>query len=257
MLIELIFLEYKRTTFYRVLKKRNLSFYNDLISWLVIHLGLYNFILFVLTFGIFHYLSGQIFKLLDIRIDHLITNPLLLSFIVFIVTDFKNYWFHRIVHYKPFWEFHAFHHSATSLNVITTDRSHFLENTVSILLDGVMYALFQAPISMYFGIKIAIQFLHYLQHTEINWKMGWLGRWIFVSPHAHLVHHSSSKKHSNKNFGSILIIWDRIFGTYYETNEPIKIGILDNNYNKKGYIYDIYLGIINFVSSLKQKLRNV
>lgn len=249
--IESLNLGYKNSALFRILEKRDKSFYSDLITWILIHFSIYNFIVFIMSFGIFHYFYGLIYKNLDIRVDHYIQNQFLLSILIFVVSDFRNYWFHRIVHIQPFWEFHAFHHSASSLNVITAERSHFLQNTISLLLDAIMFALFKLPASLFIGLKLAFQLLQYLQHTNINWKMSWLGRWIFVSPHAHLVHHSANIKHRNKNFGSVLIIWDRIFGTYLETDDKIIVGLENNPFNKKGYFYDIWLCVMNFIQTIK------
>jgi len=79
-----------------------------------------------------------------------------------------------------------------------------------------------------------------LTHSMINWDFGWVGRWVLMSPVTHRIHHSDMPEHFEKNMGSVFIIWDRLFGTYYDgqTVNPT-VNVSDNFYNHKGLLYDL------------------
>ncbi len=237
----------EQSTLQRLIRFNSKSLRADLFTWLLVHLGLFDFLFFLSTFGVFHYISSFVFNGLSIRIDHLISNTTLLACLVFVLSDLKNYLFHRIMHLRPFWELHSFHHSATEFNVFTATRTHFLQKMVLILLDSIMYAMFQIPIEIFMGVTLFYQLLQYLHHSEVNWSFGWLGKWIILSPKAHRIHHSIQPEHYNKNFGSFFVIWDRLFGTFHSTNDQIHIGIPNNSYNQKGYVFDLWIGFKNFV----------
>jgi sterol desaturase/sphingolipid hydroxylase (fatty acid hydroxylase superfamily) len=64
-------------------------------------------------------------------------------------------------------------------------------------------------------------------HTQIIDKMGPL-EWIFNTPSHHRVHHGSNEKYIDKNYGNLLIIWDKMFGTFEPEIEPVKFGLVKN-----------------------------
>jgi sterol desaturase/sphingolipid hydroxylase (fatty acid hydroxylase superfamily) len=89
----------------------------------------------------------------------------------------------------------------------------------------------------------------YLIHSEIRSGYGWFGRWIFISPIAHRVHHSSLPQHWDKNFSVDLIIWDRLFGTYFEcgSEEDPPLGFANNMYNQQNPLIDyLWLPVRDF-----------
>ena len=70
--------------------------------------------------------------------------------------------------------------------------------------------------------------------------MGWIGRWVLVSPVAHRIHHSDLPEHHDRNLGHVFIIWDRIFGTWYDGRVVnTTVGIVDNPYNREGMAADL------------------
>jgi sterol desaturase/sphingolipid hydroxylase (fatty acid hydroxylase superfamily) len=101
-----------------------------------------------------------------------------------------------------------------------------------------------------------MQLMVFMQHSKINSNWGFIGKYILVAPASHRVHHSNNPEHYGKNLGSILIIWDRIFGTYYQPKgEFLTFGIPNNPYNKRNYLYDIFLSTKLFYNSLFQSLK--
>ena len=74
---------------------------------------------------------------------------------------------------------------------------------------------------------VGYQILASLQHSQLPWNFGWVGRWIIVSPRGHQIHHSIDEEHRDLNF-SVCPLWDRMFGTwYYGSNLPSAYGISD------------------------------
>ncbi|WP_304545893.1 sterol desaturase family protein [Sulfurimonas microaerophilic] len=154
---------------------------------------------------------------------------------VFLVNDFTRYWLHRFMHESPLlWKFHRVHHSAEVLNPLTFYRVHPVEN----ILFGLRYALGVGAVTgifiYFFGANIgvveiagvnAITFIFgiagsNLRHSHIPLRYGVLER-VVISPFLHQLHHA--KKSMNKNYGSVLSIWDQMFKTYYVTQSTSKL----------------------------------
>jgi len=159
---------------------------------------------------------------------------------LFVVSDFSRYWIHRFLHTIPFlWEFHKVHHSAKVLNPLTFYRVHPVEN----ILFGFRYSLcvgFVTGVFIYFfGSKIgtyeilganmlvfAFSLLgSNLRHSHIPFAyFNFLEKWL-ISPKQHQIHHS--KKYFDKNYGSYIAVWDRVFGTLVLSKEVkvLKFGL--------------------------------
>ncbi len=162
------------------------------------------------------------------QIEHISyeTTLVLYTVCLFIVSDFTRYWLHRFLHTIPIlWEFHKVHHSAKVLNPLTFYRVHPVENilfgfrySLSIgLVTGVFIYFFGSKIGIYevLGANIFVfvfsLFGSNLRHSHIPFAyFNFLEKWL-ISPKQHQIHHS--KKYFDKNYGSYIAIWDRIFGT--------------------------------------------
>lgn len=155
---------------------------------------------------------------------------LLLDYIVFLVVmDFIEFAIHTTVHKVPaFWTFHKVHHSAEEFTVINSARFHTIDVAVAVVIVGVLVLLVGRSPAEVAALWGARTFIGYLVHSNINTEFGWLGRWIFVSPNAHRVHHSSAPEHHDSNYGTIFIVWDRLFGTYRRADpSTYLIGLAD------------------------------
>jgi sterol desaturase/sphingolipid hydroxylase (fatty acid hydroxylase superfamily) len=159
------------------------------------------------------------------------------------VHDFGDWAFHYIMHKVPaLWELHKVHHSAELLVGVTRYRVHPIEVFMNKAWDGVVggmiYGLWlfiavnPAEIAI-FGISIyrirSIIILETTRHTHYKISFGKLMDKIVISPHYHQLHHSAAPKHFDKNFGSTLAIWDRLFGTFCapEPGENFVFGLSD------------------------------
>jgi alkylglycerol monooxygenase len=137
--------------------------------------------------------------------------------------DFCYYWLHRAGHeVAVFWAAHVVHHQSQQYNLSTALR----QTSSGALLGWVFYlpmALAGVP-PLIFGIVALIDLLYqFWVHTELVRKLGWFDR-VFCSPSNHRVHHAVNDGYLDKNYGGILILWDRMFGSFREEGEPCVYG---------------------------------
>jgi sterol desaturase/sphingolipid hydroxylase (fatty acid hydroxylase superfamily) len=134
--------------------------------------------------------------------------------LLFIGQEFCYYWFHRGAHrIRWFWCSHQIHHSSNELNLSAAYR-------IGILGRPTGTAFFFLPlVFLGFPPKLAFQMLSlnllYQFWIHATWipKLGWL-EYIFNTPSAHRVHHAANLDYLDANYGGVLIIFDRLFGTY-------------------------------------------
>lgn len=153
-------------------------------------------------------------------------SPGLGSFLLlFLLQDFLYYWFHRASHrIRWMWASHVTHHSSERLNLSTAFRQ-----SLTYPISGMW--LFWLPIAwlgftpeqviLVVGLNLAYQFF---VHTQAIPKLGWL-EYVFNTPSIHRVHHARNPQYIDHNYAGVLSIWDRLFGTFVEENEPCAYGI--------------------------------
>ena len=143
----------------------------------------------------------------------------LLSFVAaFLLLDLVRYALHRAKHAVPlFWRFHAPHHSDPDIDFSTALRQHPVDFFVS---SGIMWAViaaFDVPVAEWATYGLTLFTCEALQHGNVRVPAG-LERLFrlaaIVGPNMHQVHHSVQFEQSNSNFGALLSIWDRLFGTF-------------------------------------------
>ncbi|MEL7481058.1 MAG: sterol desaturase family protein [Pseudomonadota bacterium] len=157
-----------------------------------------------------------------------ITGPVTL-FGAFLAVEFFYYWHHRFTHeVRWLWATHAVHHSPAEMNLSVAVRLGWTS-----LLSGSI--LFYAPLALLgihpvavFALMSAGLVYQFWIHTELVPRFGKLD-WVLNTPSNHRVHHASNPKYLDKNYGSVLMIFDVIFGTYAAEEEgvPIQYGITE------------------------------
>jgi sterol desaturase/sphingolipid hydroxylase (fatty acid hydroxylase superfamily) len=155
--------------------------------------------------------------------------PSFLTFLLlFVLADFCMYINHFAQHkLRWFWAVHVTHHSSEHMNLSTALRQNFLN-----ALNG-NWILMWLPLAL-IGfdkdwILIAIEtnlFYQFFMHTEAVRRLGWFEK-VFNTPSHHRVHHGSNPQQIDRNFGGVLIIWDKLFGTFRDESEAgeIKYGV--------------------------------
>lgn len=148
---------------------------------------------------------------------------------LFLAVDFVYYFYHLAMHkVRWFWASHVTHHSATHMNFATALRQNFL---IDLNFGWVVWWL---PIALIGFSKewtiIAIELnlaYQFFIHTETVRRLGPV-EWLFNTPSHHRVHHGSNPAQIDTNFGGVLIIWDRLFGTFVDERDagPVKYGLV-------------------------------
>lgn len=144
-----------------------------------------------------------------------------------VVAELGLYAAHRIAHEWPlFWRFHALHHSVRRLWVVNTGRFHIVDTCFKALLGQVPLYLLGAPLKVFLWISAVTAVTGLLTHCNIVLRTGPLD-WIFSTPALHRWHHSKKLEEGNRNYGENLVLWDQLFGTYYNPvrRPPADIGI--------------------------------
>lgn len=245
--IDMMALGWKGSGLRRLVVKPSGSAKVDWWSFVLSVTRIYDALHFVITFGIFYFIASIFVRYFNINLGGYIENVYLQFAFIFIVTDLKVYVGHRFMHLRPLWELHAYHHSAEEFNLITTNRGHFLETSVHYLFTGLFFALFGAPLYNIFILGLIRESYQYLLHSDVNWKLGFVGKYILISPAAHRLHHSIDEKDYNKNYGTFFIWWDYLFGTYAAPEGEYKLGIANNPYNEVGYFKGQWIGFKRFL----------
>lgn len=147
-----------------------------------------------------------------------------------VVAEFGLYWGHRIAHQWPLmWRFHAVHHSVIKLWIINTGRFHFVDSLKSIAMGMAVLLVFGAPEEVMMWLAAVTAFIGILTHCNVEMRLGKLS-WWFNTPHLHRWHHSRVIREGNTNYGENVMIWDHIFGTWFNPPDrlpPTDIGISD------------------------------
>ncbi|MEM9344616.1 MAG: sterol desaturase family protein [Pseudomonadota bacterium] len=144
--------------------------------------------------------------------------------LVVLLADVTYYWEHRIAHeVRVLWTQHAVHHSSRDMNIVTGVRFGPLEGVWSLISHLPLAFIGFAPEAVFFGIIAVLAYQTWI-HTELIGKLGPLER-VLNTPSHHRVHHGSDAKYLDKNYGGILIVWDRMFGTFQEEEETPRYGL--------------------------------
>jgi alkylglycerol monooxygenase len=139
--------------------------------------------------------------------------------------DLCYYWLHRCGHeVNLLWAAHVVHHQSEDYNLSTALR----QTSSGPLLGWVFYApmaLLGYPVEVFAALALIDLLYQFWVHTQQIGRLGWLDR-VLVTPSNHRVHHGVNDIYLDKNYGGILILWDRLFGSFIEEREqdPVVYG---------------------------------
>ena len=164
--------------------------------------------------------------------------------------DFIYYWNHRFMHETRFlWAIHVVHHSSRHYNLSTALRQPVADALGTFVPYGLLALAGIRPehIERARGINLIYQ---YWIHTEVIRSVGPLEK-VLNTPSHHRVHHGSNSQYLAKNHGSILIVWDRLFGTFEPESEAVAYGLTRNidTFNPLRIATHEYADMISDVSS--------
>lgn len=157
------------------------------------------------------------------------TSGVLLWVAAFFLCDFVLYIYHLLGHKtRLFWAAHVAHHSSLHYNISVGFRINFIHLFYRFLFWAPLCLIGITPV-MILLLESLTAIWNFLIHTGKVKKLGFLDK-IFNTPSNHRVHHASNPEYIDKNLGGILIIFDRLFGTYVKETTPPVYGITHNIY---------------------------
>jgi len=170
----------------------------------------------------------EAFALLDMPLAWFDLSPtgLLLWLVAMVAWDFCYYWSHRCGHeISILWASHAVHHQSEDYNLSTALR----QTSTGFLFNWIFYLplfLIGFPPEVLITVNALNLIYQFWVHTQLVGKLGLLDR-ILVTPSNHRVHHAQNAKYIDRNYGGILVLWDRLFGSFQEEldNEPVMFGV--------------------------------
>src|SRR5262245_6614030 len=140
-----------------------------------------------------------------------------------ILQDFLFYWLHRVDHAcRVFWAIHATHHSAGEFNLTVGFRPSVFQPVYRFawFLPLALVGFRPADVMVMYSVT---QLYGVLVHTRYVGKLPILD-WVLCTPSHHRVHHAVNPRYRDKNLGMVLIVWDRLFGTFTPETEEVHYG---------------------------------
>jgi len=170
----------------------------------------------------------QNFALIDVDLAWFDLSPrgIALWLLAILGFDFCYYWSHRCGHeISVLWASHAVHHQSEDYNLSTALR----QTSTSFIFNWIFYLplfLLGMPFEVFLTANAIDLIYQFWVHTQHIGKLGWLDR-VLVTPSNHRVHHAQNEIYIDRNYGGILILWDRLFCTFQEEldDEPVVFGV--------------------------------
>lgn len=200
-------------------KKKSCNFFQYAESIANLNVGIAERLLDIFTTGIFFFVFVYIH-------DHYalftISAGAITWIALFVLTDLVWYWYHRLAHeINAFWAVHVVHHQSEDFNYTVSARITVLQATVRCMFWCVLPFIGFPPVMI--STLLLIHGLYpFFIHSQVLGKWGPLEK-ILVTPTHHGIHHASNPEYLDKNYGDVLIIWDKMFGTFAKERKDVKI----------------------------------
>ncbi|QTD54561.1 sterol desaturase family protein [Parasphingorhabdus cellanae] len=161
-----------------------------------------------------------------------IDNLALAALLAFVVHELSYYWDHRLGHRVGLlWAFHSIHHSSNEFNHSTSARGFVLDNVARGPLDAIA-ALMGVPPIIFLGVSALKNIFGIWNHASYVGDLG-PAEHVLATPRNHMVHHANQPHYIDKNYSQVLILWDKLFGSFEPYQERPVVGLVrqvhDNN----------------------------
>lgn len=208
---------------YLISRKTGKNYFQFAESVANLNVGILERLLDIFVTGLFYFFFDFIYK--NFALWHL--QPSWYTwFLLFLATDLVWYWYHRLAHeVNILWAAHVVHHQSEDFNYTVSARITVFQAAFRSLFWSVLPLLGFSPM-MITSLLLVHGLYPFFIHTRTIGKLGFL-EYFMVTPSHHRVHHSSNEKYLDKNYGDVLIIWDKLFGTFVEEDdkEPCVYGL--------------------------------
>lgn len=149
----------------------------------------------------------------------------------FVLDDLRKYWLHRTQHtVRWFWASHVTHHSSQHYNFSTALRNPPTYVLTQQFVFRIPLALLGFPIEMIVFVAGLDSVYQFFVHTELVDRLPAPVEAVFATPSHHRVHHATNPRYLDANYGSVFIVWDRMFGTFVPeaADAPCRYGLVKN-----------------------------
>jgi alkylglycerol monooxygenase len=202
-------------------RKKNKNFFQFAESIANINVGIAERLTDILTLLPFFYFFRYIHD--HYALFHFKSGPLTWV-LLFLLTDLIWYWYHRLAHeVNLLWAAHIVHHQSEDFNYTTSARITIFQASIRSLFWSFL-PLLGFPPEMISTFLLIHGFYPFFIHTQTIGRLGWL-EYFLVTPSHHRVHHASNPIYLDKNYGDVLIIWDKMFGTFQKEQETPVYGL--------------------------------
>lgn len=155
----------------------------------------------------------------------IISSPAWKAVLSFLLLDLLMYLWHKASHsFDCLWMFHRVHHNDPYLNMSTSFRIHFLELFITNALKAILIVILGIEEAMVLTSEAIMTLFIMFHHTNISFMGEILLGHVIIVPSLHRTHHSTQRSEHDSNYGAVLSLWDRLFGTLAEL-KPAEIGI--------------------------------
>jgi alkylglycerol monooxygenase len=169
-------------------------------------------------------LLGYVWLYQHARLWDLAAHPLIAWLVAFVAVDFIYYWWHRASHRVNFlWAAHVVHHQSEDYNLAVALRQGVL-TPLTALPFALVLAVAGIPPLIYATAAALNTLYQFWIHTELVGSLGPLER-VLNTPAHHRVHHARNPAYLDRNYAAVLIVWDRLFGTFAPEREAPRYGI--------------------------------
>ncbi len=182
----------------------------------------------LIRFGVTIALPFALVKpLFDLAWEHRITTIALSGWLAFVLLfighEFFHYWAHRASHrIRWFWANHAVHHSSNQMSLAAAMRLGSFSRMIGLSVFYVPLVWLGFSKEAVFAALAVTLIYEFWIHAPWIPKLGWF-EYMFNSPSSHRVHHGANLEYLDANYGGVLIVFDRLFGTYVAERDDIKI----------------------------------
>ena len=150
----------------------------------------------------------------------------------YLIYDFLSYWAHRAMHTSRLWLSHEWHHSPQDIWWLSGCRASIIHVALyRLAYFAFFFFMFDSVTAM--AISVGAIILNSWMHLNLQWR-PWMRyvEYVFVTPRFHHLHHANSERFHDKNFGSLLTVWDRLFGTMVDPDsvcpDEVQFGLAPN-----------------------------
>lgn len=251
LVIEFAAVGWRRSALRKVIVRPSRSTITDFVTYVLGAIQVLWLIGSVMTAGLLFLLTKTVGPIVAFDLGSHVP-PLLHWFLLLVVFDLCEYWFHRASHEsEALWQLHQFHHAAEEMTVFTVLRVHPVEVAIRLVIYTLVGALLGASPYEILPVVYGRAVLAALKHSDVEWRWGAFGNWVLQSPHLHRVHHAMATDYHHCNYAILFTAWDRLFGTHVDSDDRIaRIGVHDTPLNGRHFVADMWICYVGFMKAL-------